>query len=743
MNLELSPEQQLLRDTFAQLFASESSPDRVRAVEPLGFDPALWKTLAELGAPGIRVPESRGGSAAGLLEAVLLAEQVGRHLASGPILEAVVACGLLARSSDPLAQETLRRALDGTAVLSFAPRRVATGSESLVPGGAVADAIVGLDGEALVLVTRGGETRAAPANLAASPVARWTLSSAAAGGERRVLATGDEARRLYDLALDEWRLLTAAALAGLARRAIEIAAAYATERVQFDRPIGAFQGIAHPLANAVTDVDGAQLLTWYAVWSLACGRADAAALIPFALGWSARAATFAVARALHTHGGYGLSLEYDIQLYHRRGKAWALLGGDPHDLFVDGAERLWSDPQGRALPEAGEPGLDFSLGEKGEAIRQIARRFFAENITPEMRARTHFSWDGHDFAFSRKLAEAGLLFPTWPPEYGGQSRTPYEAAAIMEEYAHAEWTTHGIGTTLIVAETVRRFGSDELKREALPRIARGDATCALGYTEPASGSDVAAAQTRAVRQGDEWVIDGQKMFTSGAHLSQYVFLLTRTDPGVAKHRGLTMFLVPLDTPGIEVQPILTLSDERTNATYYGGVRVPDRYRVGPVNGGWSVLHHALDIEHGSGGLGAAGHEHRKLADAAAAWARSSGRWDDTRVRERLGLVAARAAVCRVLGMRALWAGAEGRPDRGEGPMYSLFMAEAWIEDAADMMDLCAPDSILKTGAEGAAGGGEVELAYRHSTALSIYGGSSEIMRSIIAQLTLGMPRSRS
>src|SRR5262245_15627029 len=315
--------------------------------------------------------------------------------------------------------------------------------------------------------------------------------------------------------------------------------------------------------------------------------------------------------------------------------------------------------------------------------------------------------------------------------------------ALWEEYHRAGWSTHAVITTGMVGETLIRFANEDLKREVIPRILAGEAIISLGYTEPASGSDVAAAQTRAVRQGDEWVIDGQKMFTSGAHLTQYVFLLTRTDASARKHRGLTMFLVPLDTPGIEVQPILTLSDERTNATYYSGVRVPDRYRVGPVNEGWSVLHHALDIEHGSGGLGASGAEHRKLAESAAAWARSSGRWSDPRARERLGYVAARAAVSRVLGLRALWSGAERHPDGGEGPMYSLFQAEAWIEDSADMMDLCAPDSLLKTGAEGAAGGGEVELAYRHSTALSIYGGSSEIMRSIIAQLTLRMPRSRS
>jgi alkylation response protein AidB-like acyl-CoA dehydrogenase len=738
MNLALSDEQELFRETFDRLFASESSPERVRQAEPLGFDDALWKTLAAADAIGIRVPESHGGSGAGLLEAVIVAEQAGRHLASGPLIESIVATQILARADHPLASALLARAVDGNAVVTIAVRTVAAGEPQLVPGGAVADAVIGLDGDELVMVTRGEDPTDALVNLGASPVARWTLSSAPRGGERVVLAAGDAARRSYEVALEEWRLLTAAALYGLARRAIDIAAAYATEREQFDRPIGAFQGIAHPLADAVTDVEGARLLVWNAVWSIAQGAPDAAARVPFAFGWASRAATNAVAHALHTHGGYGLSLEYDVQLYHRRAKAWALIGGDPRDAFVLGAERRWDGIE-VALPDAGDPHIGYG---EAEAVRPVVRQFFEEQITPEIRARMHFSWDGHDWELQRMLADAGLLFPTWPHEYGGQERGPWEVAVIGEEFEHAGVTRHAIGTTFMIAETVRRFGSEELKLEVLPRIARGEAVCSLGYTEPQSGSDVAAAQTRAVRDGDHWIINGQKMFTSGAHLAQYVFLLTRTDPAAAKHKGLTMFLVPLDTPGIEIRPIHTLSDERTNATFYEDVHVPDLYRVGPVNGGWAVIHHALDLEHG-GGISAAGGEHRALVEAAAAWARANGRWSDPRVRERLGFVATRAEVARAIGFESAWRGVEGLPDQGEGAMRKLFMAEAWIEDAADMMDLCAPDSILKEDVDGAVGRGNVELAYRLSTALSIYGGSSEIMRSIIAQLALGLPRSRS
>ncbi|MGH7338023.1 MAG: acyl-CoA dehydrogenase family protein, partial [Myxococcota bacterium] len=372
-------------------------------------------------------------------------------------------------------------------------------------------------------------------------------------------------------AREEWRLLTAAALTGLAWRALEIGADYAKSRIQFGRPIGAFQGLAHPLADAATAVSASQLLVQYAIWSIKTGQPEAGARICTAFAAAAESAGTATARALHAHGGYGLSLEYDIQLYYRRAKAWALAGGDPRDELLRAAERLWDESaEPVALPDAGSCVLDWSLGAGAERIRAEARAFCERALTPELRAKAHFSWDGHDAEFHKEIARAGLLFPSWPRAYGGRESSAYENAALLEEFQHQGWSTHAMITTGMVGATLIKFASEELKREVLPRVLAGEAVISLGYTEPGSGSDVADAQTRAVRDGDDWVIDGQKMFTSGADRSQYVFLLTRSDSSKAKHNGLTMFLVPLDLPGIEIQPVHTLSDERTNVTYYSG-----------------------------------------------------------------------------------------------------------------------------------------------------------------------------
>ncbi|MGI9431517.1 MAG: acyl-CoA dehydrogenase family protein, partial [Myxococcota bacterium] len=500
-----------MRETFAQLFSNESSPERVRAAEPLGFDRSLWKYLAASGALTMRAPESSGGGGASLLDATIVAEEAGRRLASAPLIEAMIAARVLADCGGAKVEPWLEGLRDGSAVVTLALRDFAAEPGQLVPAGAVADAVVARAGAEVVLAT-GGASGTAAQNLGASPLAPFVP------GETVVLASGDAAIRTFAAALEEWKLLTAAAVAGLAREALEIAARYATERVQFERPIGSFQGIAHPLAESASDVEGARWLVRKAIWAIAHDRAEAAALISTSFVAAARAASQAVARALHTHGGYGLSLEYDIQLYHRRGKAWPLVHGDLEDELLRVADRLWGDATDVALPEPGPVPLDFSLGADADALADEARAFFESHLTPELREHAHFAWEGHHPGLQRKLAEAGLLYPAWPREYGGRERGPYEMAALSRVFHDFGWTRMAISTTGMVAQTVMHFASDALKREVLPRIGAGDAICSMGLTEPECGSDVAAARTRATRDGESWSIDGQKMFTSGANL---------------------------------------------------------------------------------------------------------------------------------------------------------------------------------------------------------------------------------
>ncbi len=735
MNLGLNEAQRLLRETLVRVLRAESTPARVRAAEPSGFDRALWTTLCRLGVPMMRASEPAGGDAA-LLDAAIVAEETGRYLTSAPVIESMVATRLLGELGGEDTKRWLVRVAGDGAVVTMALHPIESDRSQLVPAGAIADAVIGLDGDAVVLFT--GLPVDSPSNLGAFPLARHAMGGSGHQANRIVLASGPRARALFLAAIEEWKLLTAAALAGLSRQAIDMAAAYATERRQFGRAIGSFQGIAHPLAESVTEIEAAQLLIWRAVWAIASGRDDAAASISMAYWWACDAADRAVQRALRTFGGYGLSLEYDIQLWFRRGKALALLFGDPQAELQRVGDRLWCGAT-PPLPEAGITEIDFGYGAAADKFAAETRRFFDANLTESLRAKTHHSTDGHDDGFHRAQAKAGLLYPDWPRRWGGDERSAYEVSAMALVYEDIGWTRIPAGITNMVARIVMGFGCEALNHEVLPRFADGTALACLGFSEPESGSDIFAAKTRAVREGDEWVISGQKMFTTAAHIADYAMLLTRTSSNGPKHQGLTLFLIPMSSPGVAIQAIHTLQDERTNITFYDNVRIPDRYRLGEVNRGMEVMAAAMAIEHG----GESYHlPQLGLLKAAVAWARTprdgTAPIESADVRKRLARVAVHTEAADLLCRRAVWAGVEGIPSRAWGPMSKMLSTETYMRDSAELMALTAPDSVL-------IGNGvlaQIELRHRQSIAVTIYGGTSEVHKSIIAEQALGLPRSR-
>ena len=207
---------------------------------------------------------------------------------------------------------------------------------------------------------------------------------------------------------------------------------------------------------------------------------------------------------------------------------------------------------------------------------------------------------GFDEPLHLAMGERGWVAPTWPASEGGAGLDSLRAAIVAREFTRSGAPPILAGTTLLPASAIRAHGSEQLQREVLPGIANGTIRVCLGYTEPDAGSDLAAVRTRAVRDGDEWIVNGQKMFTTGAQFCQYSFCLTRTNPDVAKHKGLTVFLVPLDLPGIEIRGIGTVGGERTNFVHYDDVRVPDHFRLGAVDAGWTVVSEPLAHEHGLG-----------------------------------------------------------------------------------------------------------------------------------------------
>lgn len=735
MNLEITEEQRLLQDSVAKLFAAQSKPSDVRAAEPNGFSARLWGELVALGIPVMRAPEESGGAGASLFDAVLVAEEAGRALAPAPVIETIAAARLLATLGDDYSLALLAKMRDGKAIVTLALKPCKAGEDQIVPAGSIADAVLCVEGDELSVVEKSDGTNGK--NLGAFPLTRQRLAQADAGAARKVLASGANARGLHESAVEEWRLLKAATIGGAARRAVEIAADYARERKQFGRTIGSFQAIAHPLADSITDIEGVRLMVWWAAWANARGKTEAAAAVAMASWWASDTARRAATRAVRTHGGYGLTLEYDIQLYFRRINALALLDGDPLEDLSRAGDRLWGGVK-TALPPSGEVSIDLGFGAAAEQFAADARRFFQENLTPALKAKAHHSTDGHDPEFHKLMAKSGFAYPDWPKAWGGQERGPFELSALARVFEEFRWTRVSIGITNMGARMVMMFGVPELQAEVMPRLGDGSALSCLGFSEPSSGSDMYAAQTRAVKDGEGWLINGQKMFTTGAHISDYVLLLARTDQDAPKHKGLTVFLVPMSLPGIEVQALHTLMDERTNITYYADVKLPDKYRLGPVNGGLKVMAAAMSMEHSGEGYHVL---QNSLLDAARTWAQTpqNGKRpvDDAHVRQRMARVAVHTQVADLLCRRSVYASVNGHADRAIGPMSKLFSTESYVADAADLVALAAPDAVMPPHGTALF---EMEEKFRQSIGQTIYGGTSEVHRGIIAENALKLAR---
>jgi alkylation response protein AidB-like acyl-CoA dehydrogenase len=375
--------------------------------------------------------------------------------------------------------------------------------------------------------------------------------------------------------------------------------------------------------------------------------------------------------------------------------------------------------------------MDLRRSDEQLRARTEAESFFDEHLTAEMVERAWASGTLHDGTLHRAIAARGWIGAWWPPESGALGCSAVEAGAIAEVAYVRNAPIVAQVLTEFAAYAVLVHGTDEQRAEIIPRVLAGDVLIALGFSEPDAGSDVAGVKTRAVRVDGGYEISGSKMFTTMAHASDYVFLLARTDPDVPKHRGLSMFLVPLDAPGVEVHPMETFGGERTNATFYDRVFVPESMRVGDENDGWTVLGAALTVERAAVGS-YVGEARRTFAELVEALERHRpASLEDEHVRARLADWNARIEAAAVLADRVAWLLDRGGQPTVEAAMTKLAVTDVFKDLSHEALDLVGPDGLVD---------GHLTHSFRHSQVATIYGGSNEIQRNLIAQRALGLPR---
>ncbi len=379
-----------------------------------------------------------------------------------------------------------------------------------------------------------------------------------------------------------------------------------------------------------------------------------------------------------------------------------------------------------------------------EALRDELRAYYRKLLTPEVKEALHRGKGvGEDMrAVVRQMAADGWLGIGWPAEYGGQGRSHIEQYIFFDESMRCGAPVPML-TINTVGPTIMRHGSEEQKNFYLPRILKGEIHFCIGYTEPSAGTDLASLTTRADRDGDDYVINGQKIFTSVASDADYIWLATRTDPAAAKHAGLSLFIVDLKSPGIRIDPMDLLSDHDINSVFFDNVRVPAANLVGGENRGWKLITSQLNHERvticSSGMLEGAFEDTRQ-------WAREAelpggGRVIDQEwVQVNLARVYAGLEFLRLINWKVAWCSTRGTLDVADASSIKVFGTEFYLESFRLLMEVLGPRGYLKRGSPEAAVHGHIETLYRGLLILTFGGGTNEVQRDLIGMFGLGLPR---
>ncbi|HEX8594967.1 MAG TPA: acyl-CoA dehydrogenase [Pseudomonas sp.] len=685
--------------------------------------PGIWQGLAELGLTALGSDPAYGG----LREWLIVMESAGRHACPAPLHGSFLANRLLAEAGlHPLADE-------------LAVGSCAVGVAFTREGGQLSERDARLDGHLAIvddleqlqhLLVIDETLGVRLVDLGQTTISRMALPGLAVPALHRLDFSASEAATLAVPTLDYHRLARlgySARALGAANRAFEMVVEYVKERQQFGQPIGRFQALQHKLADCLTRLDGVRLTLANAAQSHDLGNPDWRFYASAAIAYANTALRQVSLEVHHSFGAIGYSEEHEAPRHFRRVHA---------DLSRLGGARLARQELAASLIDEGRSLPEYDLGPVGNAFRQEVRDWLKINWSDKHQAAYQllpFEQRKGVVEFSHALGRQGWLALGWPERFGGQARTPLEQLAFIEEVQLAGIPKPG---GEIQGHALMQFGTPEQQAFFLPKIRAGEIRFCLGYSEPGAGSDLAAIRTSAVRDGDEWVINGQKLWTTFAEDADYLWLAARTDTTAKPHAGISVFIVPMNTAGIIVHPSMALYGHTFCTEFLDNVRVPASALVGEVNQGWAIITSALATERVQMG----GFVAHIRANFERLLVELRLRGTDAVARDTLGQLAAEIEVARQLLGRSI-----GMLEQGQTPVYEAAMSKAFTAELMERLgeaalDLLGVDGTLSEQVPGAPCGGKLEQMLRQSIMMVIGGGTNEIQRTLIAQRGLGLPR---
>ncbi|MCV7408455.1 acyl-CoA dehydrogenase [Mycobacterium florentinum] len=716
MGIALTDDHRELAEVARAFLTSQKARPAARALldSPDESRPTFWPDIVELGWLGLHVDEEHGGSGYGLPELVVVIEELGRAVAPGPFVPTVIASAVIAKDGSAEQKSRLLPGLiDGTVTAGIGLDSrvqvnggVAEGEAGVVLGAGLAELLLIAAGDDILLLDRGraGVSVEVPDNL--DPTRR--------SGRVRLtnvsVRPGDIIAGARESALARARTLLAAEAVGGASDCVDSAVGYAKVRQQFGRTIATFQAVKHHCANMLVAVESATAAVWDA--SRAASEDEEQfrliAAVAAALAFPAYARNAEL--NIQVHGGIGFTWEHDAHLHLRRALVTsALFGGDTpaRDVF-----------NRTAAGTVRENSLD--LPPEAEQLRTRIHADAAELAALDKQAQRD------------KLIATGYVMPHWPKPWG-LAADAVEQLVIEEEFRAAGIKRPDYGITGWVILTLIQHGTDwQIERFVEKALRKDEIWCQL-FSEPEAGSDAASIKTKATRVEGGWKINGQKVWTSGAHYCARGLATVRTDPDAPKHAGITTVIVDMKAPEVEVRPLRQITGGSDfNEVFFNDLFVPDEDVVGTPNSGWTVARATLGNERVS--IGGSGSFYEGLATALVELAQQhSDRLAGADI--RVGYYLANETALRVLNLRRVARSVEGAGPGPEGNVTKLKLAEHMVEGAAIMAALTGPEVALVDGA-GAAPGRLIMGA----RGMAIAGGTSEVTRNQIAERILGMPR---